>query len=181
MDPIDVSREVGSISFRGQDEPVVGMEITVGTKAPDFLAVAKDWSEVHPLASTRGRVRILTSVPSLETSTCDRETKRFNAEAADLDQDIVIFVVSMDLPYAQDRWCGAAGVDRVVTVSDHVYAEFGVKYGCLIRSKRLLRRAVFVVDRKDKVRYVAYMPRLGVEPDYEAVLRSAREAITVNR
>jgi thiol peroxidase len=178
MKPADTPREVGSIPFRGQDEPIVGVEVGVGAPAPDFLAVAKDWSEVYPLSMTRGGVRILTAVPSLDTSTCDRETKRFNAEAADLDRDITIFVVSMDLPYAQDRWCGAAGVDRVVTVSDHVYAEFGVKYGCLIRSKRLLRRAVFVVDRDDKVRYAAYMPHLGVEPDYDAVLGAARRALT---
>jgi thioredoxin-dependent peroxiredoxin len=168
---------IGSVPFRGQDEPVVGMQVTVGDRAPDFLAVAKDWSEVHPLAMTRGGVRILTAVPSLETTTCDRETKRFNAEAASLDQEITIFVISMDLPYAQDRWCGSAGVDRVVTVSDHAYAEFGVKYGCLIRAKRLLRRAVFVIGRDDSVRYVAYMPRLGDEPDYEAVLGVARAAL----
>ncbi|HET7009584.1 MAG TPA: thiol peroxidase [Anaerolineales bacterium] len=177
MDPAEAPREVGSIPFRGQDEPVVGMEMTVGSPAPDFLAVAKDWSEIYPLAMTRGGVRILTAVASLDSSTCDREAKRFNAEAADLDRDITIFVVSMDLPYAQDRWCGAAGVDRVVTVSDHVYAEFGIKYGCLIRSRRLLRRAVFVVDRKDTVRYAAYMPTLAEEPDYEAVLGTARKAL----
>jgi thiol peroxidase len=169
--------EIDRIPFRGQEEPVVGMEITVGTKAPDFLAVAKDWSEVYPLAMTRGGVRILTAVPSLETSTCDRETRRFNVEAAGLDKDVSIFVISMDLPYAQDRWCGQAGVDRVVTLSDHLYAEFGIKYGCLIRARRLLRRAVFVVGRDDVVRYVAYMPKLGDEPDYGAVLDAALSSL----
>lgn len=178
MESKETIQASGSIPFRGQEEAVVGMQLTLGDKAPDFLAVAKDWSEVSPLAMTRGGVRILTSVPSLETSTCDRETKRFNAEAAGLDRDITIFVISMDLPYAQDRWCGAAGVDRVVTVSDHAYAEFGVKYGCLIHAKRLLRRAVFVVGRDDVVRYAAYMPRLGDEPDYEAVLGSARALLS---
>jgi len=171
------SDAIGRIAFRGQEEPVVGVEIRAGMKAPDFLAVAKDWSEVHPLASTRGQVRILTAVPSLDTSVCARETQRFNAEAAGLGDEVTIFVVSMDLPYAQDRWCGAAGVDRVVTLSDHVYAEFGVKYGCLIQTKRLLRRAVFVVDRKDVVRYAAYMPILGEEPDYAEVLQTAHQAL----
>src|SRR3990170_931822 len=115
---------IGRISFQGQDEPVVGMEMVRGTKAPDFLAVAKDWSEVYPLASTHGQVRILAAVRSLDTSVCDRETRRFNDEAAGVGRDVTIFVISMDLPYAQARWCGAAGVDRVVTLSDHVYAEF---------------------------------------------------------
>jgi thioredoxin-dependent peroxiredoxin len=167
---------IGLISFRGQDEPVVGFEMIPGTKAPDFLAVAKDWSEVYPLASTRGQVRILTAVPSLDTSVCDRETRRFNDEAAGVGGGVTIFVMSMDLPYAQARWCGAAGVDRVVTLSDHVYAEFGVKYACLIQSKRLLRRAVFVVDRTDIIRYAAYMPTMAEEPDYPAVLDAARRA-----
>ena len=167
---------IGRISFRGQDEPVVGVGMVPGTKAPDFLAVAKDWSEVYPLASTHGQVRIITAVPSLDTSVCDRETRRFNDEAAGVSRDVTIFVMSMDLPYAQARWCGAAGVDRVVTLSDHVYAEFGVKYGCLIQTKRLLRRAVFVVDRTDVIRYSAYMPTMGEEPDYAAVMQAARLA-----
>jgi thiol peroxidase len=168
---------IGRIAFRGVEEPVVGVEIQEGMKAPDFLALTKDWSEVHPLATTLGKVRILTAVPSLDTSVCARETKRFNTEAADLGDQVTIFVVSMDLPYAQDRWCGAAGVDRVVTLSDHVYAEFGIKYGCLIQTKRLLRRAVFVVDRQDTVRYAAYMPTIGDEPDYASVLQAARQAL----
>jgi thiol peroxidase len=168
---------IGRIAFRGVEEPVVGVEIQEGMKAPDFLALTKDWSEVYPLATTLGKVRILTAVPSLDTSVCARETKRFNTEAADLGDQVTIFVVSMDLPYAQDRWCGAAGVDRVVTLSDHVYAEFGIKYGCLIQTKRLLRRAVFVVDRQDTVRYAAYMPTIGDEPDYAAVLQAARQAL----
>jgi thiol peroxidase len=167
---------IGRISFRGQDEPVVGFEMVPGTRAPDFLAVAKDWSEIYPLASTHGQVRILTAVPSLDTSVCDRETRRFNDEAAGVGRDVTIFVMSMDLPYAQARWCGAAGVDRVVTLSDNVYAEFGVKYGCLIQTKRLLRRAVFVVDRTDIIRYAAYMPTISQEPDYTAVLEAARLA-----
>jgi len=168
---------IGRIQFHGQEEPIVGMEIQAGMTAPDFLAVAKDWSEVHPLARTRGKVRILTAVPSLDTTVCARETKRFNAEAAGLSDEVTIFVVSMDLPYAQDRWCGAAGVDRVVTLSDHVYAEFGIKYGCLIQTKRLLRRAVFVVGRDDIVRYAAYMPTIGDEPDYPQVVQMARQAL----
>jgi len=94
-----------------------------------------------------------------------------------LSKDIVIEVISTDLPYTQKSWCGAAGVDQVMVLSDHMTAEFGEKYGCLIKERRILRRAVFVVDRQDKVTYVAYMPALGVEPNYEEVLGAARAAL----
>jgi thiol peroxidase len=122
-------------------------------------------------------VRVLAAVPSLETSVCDRETRRFNVEAANLSSDVRIFVVSADLPYTQKRWCGAAGVDRVTTLSDHMEAEFGEKYGCLIEERRILSRAVFVVGRNDQVAYSAYMAALGDEPDYEAVLAAVRAAL----
>ena len=135
------------------------------------------WSMVRGLGDTQGKVRILAAVPSLDTDTCDRETRRFNQEAASLSDDIVIEVISTDLPYAQKRWCGAAGVDQVMVLSDHMQAEFGEKYGCLIKERRILRRAVFVVDRQDIVTYVAYMPALGVEPNYEEVLEAARAAL----
>lgn len=167
----------GLIQSGGKDATVVGDDIEVGQTAPDFSAHALDWSVVHGLASTKGKVRILAAVPSLDTDTCDRETRRFNREVASLDEDIVIEVISTDLPYAQKRWCGAAGVDQVMVLSDHMTAEFGEKYGCLIKERRILRRAVFVVDRQDKVIYVAYMSALGNEPNYEEVLDAARAAL----
>jgi len=161
----------------GVDFAVIGTEIRVGQKAPQFTGSAQDWSRVQALASSKGMVRVLAAVPSLETETCDRETRRFNVEAASLSSDVRIFVISADLPYTQKRWCGAAGVDRVVTLSDNMEAEFGTKYGCLINARRILSRAVFVVGRDDKVVYAAYMPALGDEPDYEAVLAAARSAL----
>ncbi len=161
----------------GADFVVLGDEIRVGQKAPEFSATANDWSRLQPLAASKGTVRVLAAVPSLETSVCDRETRRFNVEAASLSSDVRIFVISADLPYTQKRWCGAAGVDRVTTVSDHMEAEFGVKYGCLIQDRRVLSRAVFVVGRDDRVVYAAYMPALGDEPDYEAVLAAVRGAL----
>ncbi|MGB7872891.1 MAG: thiol peroxidase [Anaerolineales bacterium] len=167
----------GLIQSGGKDATVVGDDIEVGQTAPDFSAHALDWSVVHGLANTKGKVRILAAVPSLDTDTCDRETRRFNREVASLDEDIVIEVISTDLPYAQKRWCGAAGVDQVMVLSDHMTAEFGEKYGCLIKERRILRRAVFVVDRQDKVTYVAYMSALGNEPNYEEVLDAARAAL----
>jgi thiol peroxidase len=172
-----VTERTGLIKVGGRDATVIGDDIQVGQTAPDFNAHATDWTVVRGLSDTRGKVRILTPLPSLDTEVCDRETRRFNQEAAGLGEEIVILVISTDLPYAQKRWCGAAGVDRVKTLSDHMAAEFGEKYGCLIKERRTLRRAVFVVDRNDKVVYAAYMPALGDEPDYEAVLTAARAAL----
>jgi thiol peroxidase len=116
-------------------------------------------------------------VPSLDTDTCDRETRRFNEEAAKLDEDIVIYTISTDFPMAQKRWCGAAGVDKVKVVSDVLEAEFGLKYGLLIKERRYLRRAVFIVGRDGRLTYVNYLPTLGQEPDYAEVINAAREAL----
>ena len=171
------TERLGLIQLAGKDATVIGDDIQIGQTAPDFNVQALDWSDVRGLGDTQGKVRILAAVPSLDTDVCDRETRRFNQEAASLSGDIVIEVISMDLPYTQKRWCGAAGVDQVMVLSDHKHAEFGEQYGCLIKERRILRRAVFVVDRQDKVSYVAYMPALGVEPDYEEVLEAARAAL----
>ena len=167
----------GIFEFRGQDAPVIGADIQVGQPAPEFTAHSMDWALVKALESTQGKVRIIGSLPSLNTSVCDRETRRFNQEAAALGDDIVILTVSMDLPYALKNWCAAAGVDRVVTLSDHMSGEFGEKYGVLLQNQRVLRRAVFIVDRKGTVVYAAYMPKMGDEPDYEAVLAKAKSVL----
>ena len=165
------------IRFRGKDRTTLGPALRVGQAAPDFVATARDWSAVHPIADTAGKVRVLAAVPSLDTSVCDKETRRFNEEAAGLDPDVRIFVLSTDLPFALERWCTAAAVDRVTTLSDHNSADFGMKYGCLLDEARVLRRAVFVVDRKGVVVYADYMPALSEEPDYEEVLAEARKAL----
>jgi len=156
---------------------IIGKDIQVGQKAPEFKAHTQGWEYLNGLADTQGKVRIIAAVPSLETSVCDRETRRFNEEAAALSDDILILIVSMDLPYTQKRWCGAAGIDQVITLSDHMKAKFGKKYGCLVKERRILRRAVFVVDQNDTVVYVDYMPALGVEPDYTAVIEAAKQAL----
>ena len=171
----------GLIKTGGKDATVVGDDVIVGSVAPDFTVHATDWSLVHGLANSAGKVRIIAAVPSLDTNVCDRETRRFNQEAASLSKDIVIEVISTDLPYTQKRWCGAAGVDQVQTLSDHMSAEFGEKYGVLIKERRILRRAVFVVGRDDQLVYVAYMPRLDDEPDYAAVLDAAKRALDQNQ
>src|SRR5512140_2335440 len=145
----------GVIQVGGKDATVIGDDVAVGSKAPDFTVQAPDWSIVHGLADTADKVRIIAAVPSLDTDVCDRETRRFNQEAASLSKDVVIEVISTDLPYAQKRWCGAAGVDQVRTLSDHMNTEFGEKYGVLIKERRTLRRAVFVVGKDDRLVYVA--------------------------
>jgi len=172
-----VLERTGIFQLAGKDATILGDDIKVGQVAPDFSVQALDWSQVRGLGDTAGKVRIIAAVPSLDTDTCDRETRRFNQEAAGLDKDIVIEVISTDLPYAQKRWCGAAGVDQVMVLSDHQTAEFGERYGCLIKERRILRRAVFVVDRQDMVIYAAYMPVSGMEPNYEEVLAAARAAL----
>lgn len=172
-----ILERTGIFQLAGKDVTILGEDVQIGQVAPDFTLQALDWSLVRGLADTAGKVRILAAVPSLDTDVCDRETRRFNQEAAGLDRDIVIEVISTDLPYTQKRWCGAAGVDQVMVLSDHLTAEFGERYGCLIKERRILRRSVFVVDRQDIVTYAAYMPVLGVEPNYEEVLAAARAAL----
>ncbi|KAF0107376.1 MAG: thiol peroxidase atypical 2-Cys peroxiredoxin [Anaerolineaceae bacterium] len=167
----------GIIKFKGKDATVIGPHLKPGDPAPEFSVQTGDWSPFSGLADTQGKVRIIAAVPSLDTEVCDRETRRFNVEAASLGKDIAILVISADLPFAQKRWCGAAGVDQVTVLSDHMAADFGAQYGCLIKEARLLRRAVFVVDRAGKIAYAAYMPALGEEPDYAAVLAAARAAL----
>jgi thiol peroxidase len=167
----------GLIKFKGNDVIVVGDNLHPGDIAPEFVNHTVDWSLFHALEDTKNKVRIVAAVPSLETEVCDRETRRFNLEATNLDKDIVILVVSMDLPYTQKRWCGGAGIDRVITLSDHLSGEFGKKYACLMKDVGILRRAVFVINRENKVTYAAYMPAMGDEPDYKAVLEAAKAAL----
>jgi thiol peroxidase len=168
----------GLIKVGGKDATVIGNDVKVGQAAVDFTVQALDWSLKRGLEDTAGKVRIIAAVPSLDTDVCDRETRRFNQEAASLGKDIVIEVISTDLPYTQKRWCGAAGVDQVMVLSDHMTAEFSEKYAVLIKERRICRRAVFVVGRDDKFAYVAYMPALGEEPNYAEVIESAKKALS---
>lgn len=167
----------GVISFRNREVTVIGDDLKPGVTAPEFEVQNQDWENVQGLASTAGKVRIIAAAPSLETSVCDTETRRFNLEASKLSQDIAILVISADLPYTQKRWCGAAGIDRITVLSDHLKKDFGAKYGVLMKEIGVLRRAVFVVDKNNTVTYTAYMPTIGEEPDYEAVLAAARKLV----
>ena len=167
----------GLFKFSGNDVAVIGPDIQIGQKAPEFTALTKDWSPFNGLQDTIGKVRIINSLLSLSTSVCDRETRHFNQEATGLDDRIIILTVSMDLPYTLKNWCAAADIDRVITLSDHKNIDFGQKYGVLLKEPRVFRRAVFIVDRNDMVVYSAYMPILGEEPNYPEVLKAARLAI----
>lgn len=167
----------GIVQFHGKDVTVVGADIQVGQMAPEFTAQTADWEEMKALESTKGKVRIIGSMLSVSTSVCDRETRRFNQEAAALGQDVAILMLTMDLPFTLKNWCAAAGVDQVIALSDHSTGEFGQKYGTLLKEHRFLRRAIFVVDREGKVVYAAYMPVLGDEPDYSAVLAAVKKAL----
>lgn len=156
---------------------IIGDDVKVGDVAPEFTSAVPGWGKVNPLQESKGKVIILCAVPSIDTETCDIETRRFNQEAANLSEDIVIYTVSTDFPFAQKRWCGAAGVDRVKLVSDVLEAEFGEKYGLLIKERRFFRRAVFIVGRDGKLTYVNYLPVLGQQPDYEEVIAAAKSAL----
>ncbi|MBE0669164.1 MAG: thiol peroxidase [Anaerolineales bacterium] len=156
---------------------LLGDEVKVGQTAPEFTSVVAGWGTVNPLQESKGKVIILSAVPSLDTDTCDRETRRFNEEAGKLSDDIVIYTISADFPMAQKRWCGAAGVDKVKVVSDVVDTDFGLKYGIVIKERRYLRRSVFIVGRDGKLTYVNYLPVLGDEPNYDEVINAAKDAL----
>lgn len=167
----------GIMEFRGNKVTIIGDDIKVGDQVPDFTVMTKDWAWVKALESQQEKVCIIGSLPSLSTGVCDRETKRFNQSAASLGDGIAIMMVSMDLPYTLNQWCAGTGIDQVVTLSDHYHAEFGEKYGVLIKELRIFRRAVFVIDASGKAVYTEYMPSLGDEPDYDAVIEAASNAL----
>lgn len=165
---------MASITFKGNPVTLLGNEVKVGDKAPDFTVLANDMSAVT-LENTKGQVRLITSVPSIDTGVCDAETRRFNEESSKLD-NVKILTVSVDLPFAQKRWCAAAGIENVQTLSDHRDLSFGEAYGVAIKELRLLARAVFVVDSSDTVTYVEYVSEATEHPNYEAAVEAAKQA-----
>ena len=165
----------GAVTMRGNPVTLLGPEIKRGQKAPSFAAVGKGLAPVT-LDQFKGKVKIISAVPSIDTPVCDAETRRFNEEASKLPGDVQILTISMDLPFAQARWCGAAGVDKVTMVSDFQKGDFGEKYGAMMKGAHLLARAVFVVDKNDNVTHVEYVKEVANQPNYEAVLEAARKA-----
>jgi thiol peroxidase len=166
----------GAVTMRGNPLTLLGKELKVGDAAPDIEVLNNDLAPVK-LSSFKGSVCIVSTVPSLDTPTCDMETRRFNQVAGNLGPDVNILTVSTDLPFAQKRWCGAAGVDKVTTLSDHRAAAFGEAYGVLIKELRLLARAVFVVDKEGIIRYIQLVKEIAEEPDYDAVISAVKELV----
>jgi len=167
-----MKERTGLVTMKGRGLTLVGNEVKTGQKAPDFEVVANDLSTVK-FSSFQGKVCIISSVPSLDTSVCDKMTRRFNEETSALPEDVVVLTISMDLPFAQKRWCGAANIDKVQTFSDHRSASFGTAFGVLIKEIRLLARAVFVVDKDGTIRYMQIVGELTNEPDYQSALDAA--------
>lgn len=163
-----MKERAGMVTMHGNPLTLVGNEIRTGTLAPEFTALDTDLNPIT-FSSYRGKVCILSSVPSLDTPVCDMETRKFNEEATKLGDRIQILTISMDLPFAQKRWCGAAGVNKLKTLSDHKEAQFGTAYGVLIKELRLLARAVFLVDQKGMLQYMQLVKEIASEPNYEEV------------
>jgi thioredoxin-dependent peroxiredoxin len=161
------------VTFGGNPVTLIGNEVKVGDQAPQFKVLANDLSE-KTLNNFKG-VRLISSVPSLDTGVCDAQTRRFNEEAGDI-SGVTVLTVSADLPFAQARWCGASGLDNVTTLSDHRDFSFAENFGVGIKELRLLTRAVFVVDSNDKVTYVEYVGEVTDHPNYEAALAAAKAA-----
>lgn len=166
----------GAITFQGKPLTLVGPEITTGQKAPDFRLLATDMSEVS-LEQSKGKVRVLSVVASLDTPVCDQQTQKFEAEAGRL-PDVAIYTISMDLPFAQARYCGAHNIKSLKTLSDHRDASFGMAYGVLIKEMRLLGRAIFIIDRDGAVRYVEYVKELTQHPDYDRALEALKRVVS---
>jgi thiol peroxidase len=157
------------VTFKGGPLTLIGPEIKAGDKAPDFKLIDTGLKAVT-LADSKGKTRLVSVVPSIDTPVCDLQTKRFNQEASKLPANIAVMTVSMDLPFAQGRWCGLAGADKVQMLSDYQEQSFGKAYGVLIKELKLLSRAVFVIGPDDKVQYVEYVKEVTEHPDYEKVL-----------
>ena len=166
----------GVITFKTNPMTLLGPDIKVGDAAPDFRVVDNGLQPVT-LASSAGKVRLISVVPSIDTPVCDTMTRKFNEEAAKLPEAVVSYTISLDLPFAQKRWCGAAGIERVKTLSDYQDRSFGLAYGLLIKELKLLARAVYVIDAQGKVAYREIVKEVTAEPDYAAALAAAKKLV----
>lgn len=168
-----MNERAGITTFKGAPVTLLGPELKVGDTAPDFRVVDTALTDVT-LDDYKGKTKIISAVPSLDTPVCDAETRRFNREAAQLPDSIVVLTISLDLPFAQKRWCAGAGIDRVTTLSDYRERSFAVAYGVLIKELKLLSRSIFVVDGDNTIRYIQHVPEITAEPDYAAVVEAAK-------
>jgi thiol peroxidase len=174
IDPM--TERTGAVTFKGKPMTLMGPEIKVRDQAPHFKVVGNDLADVE-CKSFHGKVRVLSVAPSVDTPVCAVQTRTFNKEAAGLSEDVVILSVSLDLPFALSRFCGAEGIDRVITASDYKYRDFGEAYGVLISELGLLTRAVFVVNKEDKVVHAEYVSEVTSEPDYASAIGAVKAAL----
>jgi len=166
----------GVATLKGNPITLVGPELKAGDKAPNFT-VNKDLMTQVSLADYAGKVKLISVVPSLDTGVCDAQTRRFNEEAAKLGDNVVVLTISVDLPFAQSRWCGAAGIDKVVTLSDYKTKSFGEAYGVLIKEIQLDMRSIFVIDANDTIQYVEYLSEMTNHPNYEAAVEAVKALV----
>lgn len=171
-----MSKEKRTITLNGNLQTLLGEEVKINQTAPEFEVVDLNMKPFH-FAGTGGKVTIISSVSSLDTAVCDVETRHFNQQAAKLGDQVEILTISMDLPFAQRRWCGAAGIDKVKVFSDYQRSSFGNAYGVLIKESRLLARCIFVLDKSSKVKYIQLVPEIGQEPDYQAVIEAVQRLL----
>ncbi len=164
----------GIITMQGNPLTLTGCKVEVGQQAPDFEVLNNELSPVK-LSEFAGKVCIISTVPSLDTSVCDIQTRKFNQQAQEIGNDVRILTISMDLPFAQKRWCGAADIENTETLSDHRDASFAKAFGMLIKELRLLARSIFVIDKEGVIRYIEIVPELTHEPDYEAAIKAAKQ------
>jgi thiol peroxidase len=164
------------VTFKGNSLTLLGEEVKAGQKARDFRALDSNLGE-KGLADFKGKIKLIASIPSLDTPVCDSEIKRFNDEASKLSKELAVIFVSMDLPFAQKRFCQEFEINKVKTLSDHRQADFGMKYGVLIKDLRLLARAIFIIDKDDNVRYVEYVKELGMPPDYDKAVKALKDIV----
>ena len=171
-----MKRNSSKVKFAGNPVTLVGEEVLIGKIAPDFTAVGQDLKPVS-LKDFDGKIKIISIFPSVDTGVCATQTRTFNKAAAELTDDIIIINISNDLPFALKRFCGAEGIDKTLTISDHKNVDFGTKYGFLIDELRLLARGVVVLDKNNEIKYVEYVPEITTEPNYNEALRIAKSLI----
>ncbi|WDF49499.1 thiol peroxidase [Paenibacillus sp. KACC 21273] len=171
-----VQERTGVATFKGNPITLIGPELKVGDQAPDFN-LSKNLLEQSTLSDYTGKVKLISVVPSLDTGVCDAQTRRFNEAASELGDDVIVLTISADLPFAQARWCGAAGVDRVITLSDYRDNSFGKDYGVLIKEFVIDMRSIFVIDQNDVIQYVEYLPEMAEHPDYDQAVEAVKNLL----
>lgn len=174
---IDMERREGAVTMKGSPLTLVGNEVKVGDVAPDFTVRDQSLSPVKG-SNYRGKVCLISAVPSLDTPVCDTQSRRFNQEATNLGDKVAVLTISADLPFAQKRWCGAAGIDRMEVLSDYYDMSFGQAFGIMIEELRLLARTVFVIGAERKIRYMQLVKEVSEEPDYDAALKALKEVVS---